>query len=39
MAKVPDTSESVQPCIFGGCPLASQYALAKLFYCATGAED
>ena len=26
-------------CICGACPLASEYALEKLFYCATGAED
>lgn len=74
MANVPDTPESLQQCICGGCPsynqcmqdnqeglycarkksacefdrngcicgacpLASEYALEKLFYCATGAED
>jgi hypothetical protein len=39
MANVPDTPESLQQCICGACPLASEYALEKLFYCATGAED
>ena len=39
MAKVPDTPEVMQQCICGACPLASQYELDKLFYCAAGAEE
>ncbi len=38
MAKVPDTLEIMQQCICGACPLASQFDLDKLFFCAIGAE-